>query len=175
MKYSFVSAIIVLSLAACSSSKPAAGKTDYEVVKDSETKILKGTLNRSLIENDTSFHWFKDNMRYGSVDEYALNAFSQKAGLFSMIVFGGTWCHDTQNLLPKFYRLIDKSGFPENKITLIGVDRAKTTLNGLHTKWSITNVPTFIILKSGKEIGRVVEYGKTGNIERELGEIVMTL
>jgi len=175
MKYFFVSAIIVLSLAACSSSKQVGGRTHYEVIKDSETKILKGTLNRSLIENDTSFHWFKDNMRYGSVDEYALTAFKQKAGQFSILVFGGTWCHDTQNLLPKFYRLVDKSSFPENKITLIGVDRAKTALNDLHTKWNITNVPTFIILKNGKEVGRVVEYGKTGNIEKELGEIVMTL
>jgi len=36
-------------------------------------------------------------------------------------------------------------------------------------------VPTFIIVKNGREVGRVVEYGKTGNIEKELGEIVMTL
>ena len=175
MKYFFVSTVIVLSLSACSSSKPATVKTNYEVIKDNESKILKGTLNRSLIENDTAFAWFKDNMRYGSVDEYALTAFKQKSGQFSILVFGGTWCHDTQNLLPKFYRLLDKSGFPENKVTLIGVDRAKTAPNELHTKWNITNVPTFIILKNGKEMGRVVEYGKTGNIEKELGEIVMLL
>jgi hypothetical protein len=28
------------------------------------------------------------------------------------------------------------------------------------------------VLKQGKEIGRVVEYGKTGMFDRELGEIV---
>ena len=175
MKYIFTIAVIILFLSGCSSTKSVAGKPNYEVIKDSETKILKGTLNRSVIESDTSFHWFTDNMRYGSVDEYALNAFKQKVDKFSIVVFGGTWCHDTQNLLPKFYRLIEKSGFPENKITLIGVDRAKTAPNDLHTKWQITNVPTFIIVKNGKEAGRVVEYGKTGNIEKELGEIVMAL
>ena len=175
MKYFFVSAIIVLSLSACSSSKHSPGKINYTVIEDSETKILKGILTRSLIENDTAFAWFKDNMRYGSVDEYALNTFKQKAGEFSIVVFSGTWCHDSQNLLPKLYRLIDKSGFPENKITLIGVDREKTAPNALHTKWDITNIPTFIIVKKGKEVGRVVEYGKTGNIERELGEIVAAL
>lgn len=174
MKYFFLSASIALVLLACSSTKQI-GKTDYEVIKDSETKILKGTLTRSLIENDTSFAWFKQNMQYGSVDQYAADVFKQKADQFSIIVFGGTWCHDTQNLLPKFYRLIDKSGFPANKITLIGVDRAKTAPNGLHTKWNILNVPTFIIIKDGKEAGRVVEYGKTGNIERELGEIIAGL
>lgn len=175
MRFFYVFAIVVLTLSACSSAKHAAGKTNYEIIKDPEAKILKGTLNRALIENDTAFAWFKDNMRYGSVDEYALTAFTQKVGEFSIVVFGGTWCHDTQNLLPKFYRLLDKSGFPEKKVVLIGVDREKKALNDLHTKWNITNVPTFIIVKKGKEVGRVVEYGKTGNIERELGEIVMGL
>jgi thiol-disulfide isomerase/thioredoxin len=174
MKYLFLIAVIVSSLSACSSTKPIA-QTGYEVSRDGDAKILKGTITRSLIENDTSFAWFKQNMQYGLADPYAVDMFKQKASQFSVLVFGGTWCHDTQNLLPKFYRLIDKSGFPENKVTLIGVDRAKTAPNGLHTKWNITNVPTFIILKNGVEVGRVVEYGKTGNIEKELGEIVAGL
>jgi hypothetical protein len=33
-------------------------------------------------------------------------------------------------------------------------------------------VPTFIVLKNGKEIGRVVEYGKFGMPDKEIGEIV---
>lgn len=174
MKYFFLSAVIALVLSACSATKQL-GNANYEVSRDSESKILKGSLTRSLIENDTSFAWFQQNMQYGTVDPYTADQFRQKAEQFSIIVFGGTWCHDTQNLLPKFYRLIDKSGFPANKVTLIGVDREKTALNNLHTKWNITNVPTFIIIKNGKEAGRVVEYGKTGNIEKELGEIVATL
>jgi hypothetical protein len=36
-------------------------------------------------------------------------------------------------------------------------------------------VPTFIILQNGKEMGRVVEYGKTGNVEKELADIVAKL
>ncbi len=142
------------------------------VIKDPETKILKGTISRAILEADTSFAWFKNNMQYGSVDPDAQIAFTQKAGQFSMLVFSGTWCHDSQNLLPKLYRLLDKSGIPDNIVTLIGVDRNKVALNNLQAKWAITNIPTFIILKGDKEVGRVVEYGKTGNIEKELGEIV---
>ena len=68
--------------------------------------------------------------------------------------------------------MIDKSGFPVNKIYLIGVDRAKTTINNLHTTYNILNVPTFIVLHNNIEIGRVVEYGKTGSIDKELADIV---
>jgi hypothetical protein len=33
-------------------------------------------------------------------------------------------------------------------------------------------VPTFIVLKNGQEVGRVVEYGKYGMFDKELGEII---
>ncbi len=89
-----------------------------------------------------------------------------------MVVFGGTWCHDSQNLLPVFYRLIDKSGFPDSKITLIGLDRDKTAPDNLTKTYNVTNVPTFIVMHNGKEIGRVVEYGEEGAIDKELGDIV---
>ncbi len=142
---------------------------------DDRAKIFKGIINRSLIENDTSFAWFKENMKWGQVDEAAVAAFKQKGDQFKMIVFGGTWCEDTQNVLPKFYRLVDKSNFPEKNIVLIGVDRKKQTINDLSKKFNITNVPTIIVLRKGKEIGRVVEYGKSGSIEKDLMEIVQTI
>ena len=33
-------------------------------------------------------------------------------------------------------------------------------------------VPTIIVMKNGREIGRVVEYGKYGSFDKELGEIL---
>src|SRR3954452_11058900 len=93
----------------------------YQVISDSETKVLKGYLNRSILESDTTFKWFAENMKYGTADPAAVESFKTNASHFSIVIFGGTWCHDTQNLLPVFYRLVDKSGYPENKITLIGV------------------------------------------------------
>ena len=144
----------------------------YEVVKDPETKILRGYITRSVIENDTAFKWFKENMKYGTADAAAVQALQNNGSKLRFVVFGGTWCHDTQNLLPVFYRLTDKSNIADAAITLIGVDRAKTTLNGLHKTYNITNVPTFIVMQDGKEIGRVVEYGKYGAIDKEIGEIV---
>ncbi len=149
----------------------------YEISTDAKTgfKVLKGLLIRADIETDTSFKWFKENMKLGEADAGAVAAFQKNGSKFQMVVFGGTWCDDTQNLLPVFYRLIDKSGYPDTSITLIGVDRAKTTLCNLHNAFHITDVPTFIVMKDGKEVGRVVEYGKYGQIDKELGEIVSTI
>ena len=36
---------------------------------------------------------------------------------------------------------------------------------------NIINVPTVMVMKEGKEVGRVVEYGHYGMVEKELAEI----
>ncbi len=105
----------------------------------------------------------------------AVAAFQKNGSKISLLVFCGTWCHDSQNLLPKFYKLIDKAGFPESKIVLVAVDKSKIAVQNLHVKYQLKTVPTFIVLVNGKEVGRVEEYGKTGYMEKELGEIVAAI
>jgi hypothetical protein len=76
----------------------------YEISTDPNNgeKVLKGLLSRADIENDTAFKWFKDNMKFGQADPAAIAAFKQHAQDIQLVVFGGTWCEDTQNLLACF-------------------------------------------------------------------------
>jgi len=175
----FIASIFITATANAQANSFATNTSthNYEISTDAKTgfKVLKGFLSRADIENDTSFNWFKANMKFGQADANAVAAFKKNASKFQVIIFGGTWCDDTQNLLPVFYRLVDKSSFPDSSITLIGVDRAKTTLYNFHNAFHITDVPTFIVMQDGKEIGRVVEYGKYGQIDKELGEIVSAI
>lgn len=141
-----------------------------------QEKVLQGVISRSIIEADTTFKWFPTNFKYAAPDAATVAIFKEKKKQFKLIVFGGTWCEDTQNLLPLFYKLMDKSGYPQQHITLVGVDREKKSGNELSGKYNIKNVPTFIVLKNdGSEAGRVVEYGKGNGIDKELGEIVKTI
>jgi hypothetical protein len=55
---------------------------------------------------------------------------------------------------------------------MFGVNRAKTSLGNIAKAFNVTLVPTIIVMKEGKEIGRVVEYGKTGKWDKELAEIL---
>jgi thiol-disulfide isomerase/thioredoxin len=87
----------------------------------------------------------------------------------------GTWCSDSRFIVPKFYSLLDAAGFPQNRVTLIGVDRSKKTISHLAEALNIENVPTIIVMNDGKEVGRVVEYGKTGAFDKELGDILATI
>ena len=55
------------------------------------------------------------------------------------------------------------------------VDHNKKTVQHLSETFNVTNVPTFIVMKNGKEVGRVVEYGESGEAMKELGKIAEAL
>lgn len=144
---------------------------DTEISYEGTTKIIKGFISKKDLVTDSAFSWFAAN-QHGYVPEpSALQAFRANKDSINILAFGGTWCSDTKNILPKFYLITDAAGVAPDRITLLGVDRNKKTIQHLSEAFNVTRVPTFIILKNGKEIGRVVEYGKYGAWDKELGEI----
>ncbi len=151
-------------------------QTQYEVFSEKPNeKTLKGIISRDIIEQDTSFHWYTENQKDYKPNADALEGLKKQKDSIHLLVFMGTWCHDSHFIIPKFYSLIDAAGFPNEKVTLIGVDRKKTTLSDMAGALGITNVPTIMVLKNGKEVGRVVEYGKFGLFDMELGSILKSL
>jgi thiol-disulfide isomerase/thioredoxin len=148
------------------------GQVQYEVKIEGPDKILTGVLDRDIVQKDSSFKWFAQNQQGYVPNADVVNKMKPKASGLHFIVFGGTWCDDTKYILPKFYALADAAAIPAANISLIGVNRSKKTLGYLSESLNVTNVPTIIVLQDGKEIGRVVEYGKTGMWDKELGELI---
>jgi thiol-disulfide isomerase/thioredoxin len=144
-----------------------------EISHDAEgNKVVKGFISRKDLVTDTAFTWFAQNQQGFTPDPSALQALKANRDSVNIIAFGGTWCGDTKNILPKFYVLADAAGLSPDRITLIGVDHDKKTIQHLSEAFDITNVPTIIVMKNGKELGRVVEYGHYGSFDKELGEIL---
>jgi thiol-disulfide isomerase/thioredoxin len=144
-----------------------------EVTKDANgNKVLKGFITQQQLATDSSFQWFATNQKGYTPYSSALEAFKNAKDSIHILAFGGTWCDDTKYILPKIFALADAAGFSQDHITLLGVDHNKKTINHLSEAFNVTHVPTFIVLKNGKEIGRVVEYGKYGMVDKELGDIV---
>ncbi len=154
-----------------------AGKAQqYEILADSlhpNEKILKGIISKSDLENDPAFSkWYTESQKiYPVLNEDAVKGMRTNKDNVNIIIFGGTWCEDTHFVLPKFFEMQEASGFSEDRITLYAVDRNKKTIGTIAEDYHITNVPTIIVMKDGKEVGRVVEYGKTGKWDKEFGDI----
>jgi thiol-disulfide isomerase/thioredoxin len=141
-------------------------------VEQDGTKIIKGFVTQKELESDPAFKWVADNKKGYTPYAAALGAAKANKETVHFLVFGGTWCDDTKMILPKFFSLTDAAGFSPERMTIVGVDRSKKSLHHLTETFGITNVPTIIVMKGGKEIGRVVEYGKTGMFDKDLGEIL---
>jgi len=84
-----------------------------------------------------------------------LIAETQKGAEF--LVFLGTWCGDSRREVPRFLRILDDAGVEHSHVRLYNLDRSKTSGDGLTERWAIERVPTFIVLRHGREVGRIVE------------------
>ncbi len=152
------------------------GQAQYQIVKDEqhpEQAYVVGIINKYLIQNDTAYSkWYNSSMSYYTPDTATLAAFSKAKKGIQFVVFGGTWCDDTHFVLPKFFKLQEMSGVPDSVISFFGVNRAKKSLSAIADAFGVINVPAIIVMKDGKEAGRVVEYGKTGKWDKELADII---
>src|SRR5665647_45489 len=148
----------------------------YEILSDSannNSKMYRGSITKEDIDHDPSFGWYAESQRiYPKPDTAAVNAFKRNKDKIYFIVFAGTWCEDSHFILPKFFKIQEASGFPENRISLFAVDRYKHTTGNIAQVLNLTHVPTIIVMKNGKELGRIEEYGKTGRWDKELAEII---
>ena len=148
----------------------------YEVLADSaenNEKMLKGIIDKNDLLQDTSFHWYAESQRiYPHPDSAAVAALRSNKDSIYFLIFGGTWCMDTHFVLPKFYKIEEAAGFPEDHVTVFAVDRRMNTIGNIARAMHVRITPTIIVLKNGKELGRLVEYGKTGRWEQELAAII---
>jgi thiol-disulfide isomerase/thioredoxin len=166
MKKILFFAIILLSVGSAFAQSP-------EISHDAEgNKVVKGFITKKDLATDSAFTWFAQNQKDYAPDQKALQALKANKDSINIIAFGGTWCSDTKFILPKFFMLADAAGLSQDRVTVLGVDHNKKTIQHLSEAFGIENVPTLIVMKNGKEIGRVVEYGKHGMFDRELGEII---
>jgi hypothetical protein len=131
---------------------------------------LTGSVTRADMEtfNDV---WKELRAQDYEPDAAAVTLIRDRAKDVEVFAVVATWCPDTRRDLPRFFKIADESGWSADRMKLLAVDRTKKDAGGLTEKWNVTRVPTFIFLRGGQEIGRVVEKPVT-TLERDIAEIV---
>jgi len=154
-------------------SMNAMAQKTYKVSKDSTDGglIFNGTITFNDLENEPSFIWLKNGKMEYRPDEKNLKLLQFYLPQYTMVVFLGTWCDDSHNLIPKLEKVLEYCRYPKTKLTMYGVDRDKTNIGGEYKKYGITNVPTIILFKDNTEVGRITETVKT-SIEADLSAII---
>ncbi len=90
-------------------------------------------------------------------------------------IFFGSWCGDSKREVPRLVKVLSSVSVPEKQIKLIGVGGTdsiyKRSPNGEDKGKGVYRVPTFIIYKAGKELGRINEF-PVYTFERDLLAII---
>ena len=165
--------ITAITLIACNSSKEKnkiEKNTSSEMISEKskekindtvpyeESVMLLGKANRKGLQMDAFKEWFNPGYETYKLDAETLEKLKPLLKDATITIFMGTWCEDSQRETPHFYKILDAANFDESKLTLITVSEEKTTPQGFENGKNITNVPTLIFYKDGKELGRIVEY-----------------
>ena len=100
-----------------------------EVTREADgTKIVKGFMTKQELATDSAFTWYAENQKGYTPDQNALQLLKANRDSINIVAFGGTWCGDTKYILPKFFALADAAGLSPDRVTLLGVDRSKKTI-----------------------------------------------
>lgn len=137
----------------------------YTISTDSQTGWLmyKGLIDKHALINEPSFYWYAATQNNFNPDSTLVQAMRAHQDSTYFVLFGGTWCDDTQSILPRFFKLQEMAGIPDSCVSFFAVDRNKHSISQVPQAFGITRVPTIVLMNRGKEIGRLVEYGPKGD------------
>ncbi len=163
--------VSVLLITAC------ADEDTNEVVKKEQGKrleinaknidgMLVGVANKESFLSDATYKvWFQEKYDNYNPNSETLKELKNALKGVEIRAYMGTWCRDSRREVPKFYKIMDEIGFAD--FDMICVNRAKKA-NGLKEGYNVNYVPTFVLFKNGKEVGRFVERAMKGSLEKDL-------
>lgn len=132
---------------------------------------LVGIANRASFDDPSFKTWFTQEYNYYKTDSIVIDKIKKKIKKFKIKGYMGTWCKDSRREVPRFYKILEQTGFDESDFELITVNRSKKTPDSLEAGFNIIRVPTFIFYRRGKEVGRFVEYPRE-SIEKDILKII---
>lgn len=151
-------------------SEPTVQETPAEAPPAIQGMIV-GNFTKEDLQKEPYASWFNSGFESFNPADEAMQTINNNISDYEVVVFMGTWCPDSRREVPKLLKILDKANYDLSKLTMVGVDRSKTTPEKLEAEYDIRRVPTIIFLKDGKEVNRFVEYAKE-SIEADIAKIV---
>lgn len=163
-------AVLFAGLQSCEAQKVVVNR---QVESSNDGSMLLGTQTADQFTKEPFSSWYTPQYDNYQIDQEALAGLKkEKLNSYQIVVFLGTWCGDSHRDFPRLMKILDATKFPQSKLTIIAVNRKKESPNGEEGIYNISRVPTIIVKKYGKEIGRIVEHTQSGFIEKDLLQIL---
>lgn len=147
-------------------------QSDFEIVQgrnDSDI-VYRGTVTFEDIQRVPAFHFSKAQDKY-KPNSKAIGILSNELAGYKLVVFLGTWCEDSHRMIPQLYKVLEMVHYPETNLILEALDRDKHGKDDMASRYNITLVPTIVVLKDDKEIGRITEIPDK-SVEQDLAKMM---
>ena len=149
----------------------AQGVNKLVIEEKSGKTMIVGLCDRTVFADTNFSWWYEPEYKNYEVNTAELDSIKEKLTDVKIKIIFGTWCSDSRREVPRFLKILDSLTFNPADLEMICVDRNKKAEGTGVDKLEIKLVPTFIILRGDKEIGRIVEEPKAA-LEEDLNKIL---
>lgn len=126
----------------------------FSDVKAQQNNLIGPVTKEEILAADRIYQIYID--RY-EPDEEAVRYLSAHQDSVKLMVFVGSWCRESKKYIPGLMKTIELSGADNIEVQYIGVDRQKKIPESFLKKFDIKYIPSVLVLKGNKELGRIEE------------------
>jgi len=136
-----------------------------------EEYLLGPTDPRTILAISPEWQAIYDSYAPDPVAFARLSEMAQAGSGFKVEVLLGSWCGDSRRQVPKFLKIEDLLGDHPLPATYVGVHKQRELRGDSVKGKDIQGIPSFIVYRDGKEIGRITEIPKD-SMEGDLASIL---
>ena len=163
--------LFIMALLAGASSLFAQNINTEITDRKSNSNILVGFCDEKGLEKGEFGVYFESQYETYTPKAKTIDKLKGKINNYDIKIVFASWCSDSKLQVPRFYKILDLAGFNKSQLETIGVDHNMNALVVNIASLNIERVPTFIIYKHDKEIGRIIE-SPSKSLEDDLLKII---
>ena len=114
--------------------------------------------------------WFEENRAAYQPVQPVVEQLKPYLKDVEMEVFMGTWCPDSREHVPVFYKVLQAAGYDPDRVKVFFLPREYGSHPLVKGK-NIIRVPTFVFYENGRELGRIIEYPME-SVEKDMLKIL---
>ncbi len=130
---------------------------DITIEPNTDTEIMIGECKRIMLQEREFGQYFIEEYKNYDPEMPILNKIQHNIFSYSITIVLGTWCSDSQEQVPRFFKILDKIDYNTNYVRIVCFDRDKTGGETDVSNLNVELVPTFIFYKNNIEKGRIIE------------------
>ncbi len=156
MRSLFALSLALFALLAASCTDSPTSTTSIDLGQTTLDNFLKNSAYRSWYETGyNAYPAASEKARFDSAVAIIQSNFDPATHTVVMAVKPNCGCQNTQLWMPRVMRTLEAAGVPLDHIGIFITDSRLAGIDSIKAKYTIRDAPTFIVLKSDIEKGRI--------------------